>query len=249
MERRNKKYILFILILALTLVVVLTGVLFTARNFKAYCYNDIDEEINSKVTSIVKSECENRSIFLINEEELKRKIESKIPNVEVKSVERIFPDSLKINYAIKKNYAYVIADGVYKYLSKDCKVLATDGGELANSHNLIKITTSETPLTGAVLYDKKGNTASYFFGLIDVMERMGFKMAEDMIEEVDFSRISAHLIVLKWRTGAHIHVEYPENNFEQKIQLAVSALTSCEESKRTSGVWRVYSDKIAYSEK
>ncbi len=247
MERRNKKYILFILILVLTLVIVVTGVLFTARNFKAYCNNHVSDEINKQVTSIVRAECENKSIFLINESDLKAKIEKNIPVVEVTSIERIFPDAVKVNYNVKKYYAYAITNGVYKYVSKECKVLSTDGGEIAENQNLIKIITDETPNSGEFLFDKY--TASYMFDLLDIMERMGLKMAEEMIAEIDFSRIDTHLIVLKWRTGAHIHIEYPENNYDKKIQLAVSAITSCEESKRTSGIWRVYSDKISYSEK
>ncbi len=248
MERRNKKYILFALFLALTLVIVVTGVLFSARNFKSYCYNYDDADLNKQITKLVRDECANKSIFLIDEGLLTTKIESKFSNVEVVGVERIFPDAVKVNYTVKKNYAYVITNGTYKYISKDCKVLATDGGEIVAEQNLIKIITDEAVLDGDYLFDKNSNTASYLFTLLDVMERMGFKRAESMIEEVDFTRTVAELIVIKWKTGASIHVEYPSNNYEKKIQLAVSAITSCKESERTSGIWRVYSDKISYSE-
>ncbi|MBO5224015.1 MAG: FtsQ-type POTRA domain-containing protein [Clostridia bacterium] len=247
MENRNKKYILFIVLAALTVVVVFTGVLFSSRNFKGYCYNHTDSELNSQIVNTVRSEYENKSIFLVSESDLKAKLERKFPSVEIVGIERIFPDAIKVNYVVKKNYAYAISDGVYKYVSKDCKVLDSDGGEIASSSQLIKITTDESTVSGDKLFDAKGYTASYLYTMLDIMERMGFKSAEQMIEEVDFTRIKADLIVIKWRTGAHVHVEYPDRNFEKKIQLAVSAITSCEESKRTSGIWRVYSDKISYA--
>ena len=247
MERRNKKYILFILLLALTLLVVATGVLFTSRNFIAYCYNYDDESLSAKIIKTAQDGCENKSIFLIKEGELKRKIESKFANVEVISIERVFPDTVKVNYSVKKNYAYALTDGVYKYLSKDCKVLGSDGGEIARDNALIKIISPEDTLGGKYLFSTKGYTYEYVYNLLSLMEKMGFKRAEEMIEEIDLLRAQKDLVVIKWRSGASIHVEYPSINYFDKIRLAVSAITTCQESKRTSGVWRVYGDKIAYS--
>ena len=248
MERRNKKYIIFSLILALTLVVVVTGVLFTARRFKAYCYNHADEVLNARIESMVKQECNNKSIFLVNENALIKKIETEIPSVDVVGIERIFPDAIKVNYTVKKNYAYVIDEGVYKYISKDCRLMAIDGGEIASESGLIRVITPEQTTSGEFLFDKNGDTASYLFTLIDTMERMGFKNAEEMISEIDFSQVQTDRIEIKWKTGALIRIEYPSNNYVSKVQLVVSAITSCEESKRTSGVWTAYADKIAYSE-
>lgn len=247
MEKSNKKYILLIVLLALTLVIIVTGVLFTARTFKAYCYNHNDAELNGRVEKIVQTECNNKSIFLVNEQNLKKRIEHELPSVEVVGIERIFPDAVKVNYTVKKNYAYIISDGVYKYMSKDGKLLALDGGEIASLSGIIKVITEEQTLAGDYIFDRSGYTATYLYTLLDTMERMGFKNAELMIEEVDFMRVKTDLIVIKWRTGAYIHVEYPSNNYAKKIQLAVSAITSCEESRRQSGIWRVYSDKISYS--
>jgi hypothetical protein len=126
--------------------------------------------------------------------------------------------------------------------------MAIDGGEIASESGLIRVITPEQTTSGEFLFDKNGDTATYLFTLIDTMERMGFKNAEEMISEIDFSQVQTDRIEIKWKTGALIRIEYPSNNYVSKVQLVVSAITSCEESKRTSGVWTAYADKIAYSE-
>jgi hypothetical protein len=169
--------------------------------------------------------------------------------VEVIGIERVFPDTVKLNYRVKKTYAYLIDEGKYKYISKDGKLLFVDGGEKASEENLIKITTNETLNTGACVFQKGSQVQSYAYTLLDLMERMGIDDLNELIAQLDFSRLSVDSLKISMREGATVYIEYPSQNFREKVRLFASALTSCSQTKRERGVWRVYSDKISYAEK
>ena len=246
MVERNKKYILFAILITVTLIVIVCGVLFSIRETFAYCYNDSNEIVSKEIQVLVKKQCENKSIFLVDESELKESVETTFPQVEVINVERIFPDKIKVDYIHKKVYGFIVDDGKYKYFTKDGKVAFIDGGEKSTNENLIRILTFEETQEGDFVFSSESETGIKLHILLDMMEKMSIKNIEFLIAEIDFTCLKSHLLQVKLREGALVNIEYPSQNFNQKIRLFASAIVGCEKEKREKGVWRVYSNKISY---
>ena len=104
MVERKKKYILFAILITVTLITIVCGVLFSVRELYAYCYNDSNEKMDSEIQVFLQNQCENKSIFLVNETQLQESIESNFSQVEVVNIERIFPNKIKVDYTYKKVY-------------------------------------------------------------------------------------------------------------------------------------------------
>ena len=97
---RNKKLIILLCILfVVTLLVVLSSVLFTVQDVYGYCYNDDDETFDIEIAKFeTNGLSRGKSIFFVNEEEVISAVESKYPDVNVINVERKFPNIIYINY-------------------------------------------------------------------------------------------------------------------------------------------------------
>ena len=124
----------------------------------------------------------------------------------------------------------------------------TDGGELLNSQSFIKIVTDEDILGGEYAFSKSGITVTMLNEMLTMFEKMGIYNGEVLISEIDFTFLATHALIVYWREGARIEIEYPSQNFHNKIRLFASALIGCDPQKRTVGVWRVYANKISYAE-
>ena len=247
MVERNKKYILFAILITVTLITIVCGVLFSVRELYAYCYNDSNEKMDSEIQVFLQNQCENKSIFLVNETQLQESIESNFSQVEVVNIERIFPNKIKVDYTYKKVYCFVVDDGKYKYFTKEGKVSFIDGGEKSTTENFIRILTAEKIQDGDFVFTNVSEVGNNIHILLDMMEKMSIKNVEFLISEIDFSCINSHLLQIKLREGAIVNIEFPSKNFSQKVRLFASAIIGCEKEKREKGVWRVYSNKISYA--
>lgn len=247
MEKRNKKLIIFIIVASLTLLLVASSVFFSAQNFTAYCYNATDSGMDVKVSTFVKSELQNTNIFVINEQKLTHKLEKEYPSIKVVNVERIFPNSVKINYKIIKPYVSVTKNGITYYLSSDSKVLQSDSGELASQKQFITLKTDEIGSGNEYFYNLDGDTVKYLSSSISVLERMGFKDATQIIDEIDFTSLSVSVLQIKTVSGAQIKVLYPNTDFDKKLNLVISAFFANDEAKRTTGVWTVSQTSASWS--
>ncbi len=253
MERSGKKAAIFIVLLAITVLVVLGSAIFTCREFRAFCYNDDDAQLSAQISDTASEFCEKKSIFFLKEKELAAVLEDEFPTIRVVNIERIFPSTVKVNYEVIRAEAYDIKEGVYRYFSADGKVLSSDGGTYASQTNLVKVTAAEEKASGEYAYDPQGFAISYLSQTVSVISRMRaddeqrFASAGALFSEMDVTAVGADVLTLTLRSGAKICVIRPQSSYEDKLVLAVSAISVCEESKRTSGVWTVDQNKIAYS--
>ena len=99
---RNKKLIVLFSILAfLTLLVVLSSVIFSVQNVYASCYNAEDEAFDEIVASNeINGITKGKSIFLLNESKAIEKIESNLSDVKVVNRKKIPQSGL---YQLRQN--------------------------------------------------------------------------------------------------------------------------------------------------
>lgn len=114
---RNKKLIVLLtVVMVLVLIIVTCSATFLVRNVYAYSYYGDAENgtvnYDSRVIAAAGIE-RNSSMFFLDEEKIKTRVEDALPNVRVVNVERRFPDSVTINYVVYENSFQYFADGKY----------------------------------------------------------------------------------------------------------------------------------------
>ncbi|MBR7140696.1 MAG: FtsQ-type POTRA domain-containing protein, partial [Clostridia bacterium] len=172
---RNKKLIILLCILfVVTLLVVLSSVLFTVQDVYGYCYNDDDETFDIEIAKFeTNGLSRGKSIFFVNEEEVISAVESKYPDVNVINVERKFPNIIYINYV--KIFPYLVFETEEDALlvSNDCKILSSQAKESEyDDYVLIKgVTAPSSTTVGEGLYGENTTDYKVVSQIMDVMER------------------------------------------------------------------------------
>lgn len=107
---RNKKLItLLSVVAALVVIIIVCGATFLVRHVESYSYyQNSPEEYDALVLDAAGIK-KNSSMFFIDEQGIKQKIEKAYPNVGVINIERKFPDRVSVNY--------VVYDSSFQYLS------------------------------------------------------------------------------------------------------------------------------------
>ena len=249
MQKRkiDGRIVLFIIISVLTLATVLSGVLFSSRKFLAYCYNSDDVVLDKSISTFVENSEKNKNIFVVSENKLIEMIETEFENVDVINVERIFPDTIKINYVKVKEYAYVTIGAMNYYVSNSGRVLSIDGGSVEKENASIRILSSEQPCgveVGDFLYSDKSQTVRYLFLVTDLLERMGFVEVENFVKEINLNMLQSDMLRIETRAGATIEVFFPDVDFEVKFRSVISAFNATNDEKRSNGVWKVANNNV-----
>ena len=225
---RNKKLIILLCILfVVTLLVVLSSVLFTVQDVYGYCYNDDDETFDIEIAKFeTNGLSRGKSIFFVNEEEVISAVESKYPDVNVINVERKFPNIIYINYV--KIFPYLVFETEEDALlvSNDCKILSSQAKESEyDDYVLIKgVTAPSSTTVGEGLYGENTTDYKVVSQIMDVMERIEiYSKVVDMFEFIDLRKTDVNgLTYIKMRTGAIIEIQGGTKNVDKKLQLAVS---------------------------
>ncbi len=225
---RNKKLIILLCILfVVTLLVVLSSVLFTVQDVYGYCYNDDDETLDIEIAKFeTNGLSRGKSIFFVNEEEVISAVESKYPDVNVINVERKFPNIIYINYVKIFPYLVFETDESALLVSNDCKILSSQEKESAyDDFVLVKANTQPSSTTvGDSLYNESATDYKIISQVMDVMERIEiYSKVVDMFEFIDMRKTDVNgLTYIKMRTGAIIEIQGGTRNVDKKLQLAVS---------------------------
>lgn len=241
------KVILFIIISVLALVTVLSGVLFSSKKFVAYCYNNDDVSLNNSITSFVEKQEKNKNIFVVSESKLISMLEDEFESIDVINIERIFPDTIKVNYVKVKEYAYVTIGSLDYYVSNTGRILSVDGGDAEKENLSIRIITDEQPhatKVGDYLYGKDSDTVKYLYDVTILLERMGFRVAESFVKEINCNLLQSDTLRIETRAGASIEIFFPDVDFETKFRAVISAFNSANDEKRSSGVWKVANNNV-----
>lgn len=143
---RNKKLIIiFSVICVLTLLVVLNSVVFSVQHIDAYCYNADDRELESTVVSATGLK-KGKSIFTVNENKVIATVESNVPNIRVRNIERKFPNRVCVNYVKVFPYLELARDGQYYVCGNDARIMEINA-EAMDTRTIIELK-SDAALNG-----------------------------------------------------------------------------------------------------
>lgn len=237
---RNKKLIvLFSILLFVTLVVVLSSVIFSVQNVYAYCYNTYDDVMDAKVASKeINGIKRGRSIFMLNEKAIIEEVEDKLSDVKVINVERKFPNQVYINYVRIFPYLAVETEDETLYVSNDCKILSK-GEKREYYTDAIRLIYSDVPSSkteGEYVFSLDLPQNALLTALMDTVERMDLRsVVIDMFEFIDISRTASdNLTYIKTRTGTYFELQGDGQNVREQIRIAVSLYLS-EETRYMNG--------------
>lgn len=199
---RNKKLIvLFSVIFAVTLLIVLSSVIFSVQNVYAYCYNSTGADTSEAVLSSHKIK-KHSNIFMLNEGDVVDSVNTAVPNVKVINIEKKFPNKVYINYIELKEYVKIYADNVTYYCSNDGKILRKVDG-VDTSSAAIELTIKGKLLTTDVGENFKSdnpNDINLLTSVLDSLSRLGYR--EDVVDLISKIDISGNVnIVLTTKTG------------------------------------------------
>jgi len=240
---RNKKLIILFSILAfVTLLVVLSSVIFSVQNVYASCYNDDNEQLDGIIASKeVNGISRGKSMFMLSEKKVIAEIEKNRSDVRVVNIERKFPNQVYINYVRIFEYLAFETDSSVLYASNECKILSV--GEKLDSYpdhiKLIAAGSYNAYETGSPLFPESSDEFALVNGIMDTVERMDLhSVVVDMFEFIDVSFAvgeSVPCAFIKTRTGTYFELQGGAEHIAEKIRLAVSVYLSNETKYMNGG--------------
>ena len=218
--RRKRLYIIFGILMALTLIAFASSAIFSVKSVEGYCNIKLDDlSLNERVgqaASFVKG----TSIFSVDEQEVIDEVESKVAGIKVINVERMFPNRISVNYVRLYEYFEVSYDGKFFAMSIDGKVVSVrDTSKGAEVIKLIFEPQTE-PKIGEIIVPKQATA------IIRTMERLNYKDtdASSIIEHINFAYNKAYVYV-KTRQGVTIRL-YVNNNDDELGEMLRFGLTA-----------------------
>jgi hypothetical protein len=211
---RNKKLIVLLAILgSVTLLAVLSSVIFSVQQIHANCINDYDAALDALLEDPAHNGIKKgRSIFLLDEKELIGEIEAKpeFSAVSVVNIERGFPNRVYIHYVKILPYLAFDHGEDALYLSNELKVLDKAEGQAAYPDH-IRLLAGGAPSgteQGAYFYQTDGAAYGALRIFMEAFERLGSqKEVTGLFEFIDVKKTAEYGITyLKTRTGVYIKV-------------------------------------------
>lgn len=112
--RNTKLIVLLSVVAALVIAIVACGATFLVRHVDAYGYFENSDEYDARVVEAAAIK-HNSSIFFVDEQKIKTRVEGAYANIGVVNVERKFPDRVQINYRVYGNsFQYKRGDAYYQ---------------------------------------------------------------------------------------------------------------------------------------
>ena len=237
---------IFSIICGLTVLIVLSSIVFAVQDVRAYCLNVQDED--PILIELDKSVLDNHeiriggSIFMLSEKKTieslnKNLAESGVANVEIRQVERLFPNRVVIHYAKVEPYFYVIEGGqAYFYSNKNAMLMDIVAAADADKRGAVELK------IGGSLDGKKSGSSAFSTKseydrqcadeLVNAMERL-FPYAE-LSSYLEFADVSIDgYIYVKTARGVYLEFSSLTNFFEQ-FRLGASIYKNYRESSDTA---------------
>lgn len=237
---RNKKLIILFCILTLvTLLIVLGSVVFSVKGVYASCYNADDEALDKQVASMkINGIEEGKSIFLLDEDEIIKSIESKVSGVKVINVERKFPNQVYVNYVKVYPYFVIERDDKAIYATNEGKVISTSNVATSYPDQIKYIgKTGLGDSVGDTLYQSGDDGKKVFTIVTSAIEKIAkYPVAMEMFELVDTTDVDEMgKTYFVTRTGVVFELQGGRDNLLKKLRLAVSVYASDETKYKSEG--------------
>lgn len=246
---KNKKLIvIFCVFVAVVLIIVLSSTIFTLRQAELYFINEDGqyvepgEELTGKVDlESCLSDLYGGNIVLLDKNEVIRRIESANLKVKVESVEKVFPNKIRVYATVRVPLYYLTIDGNVYVCSYDGFVMQE------NPDNLISIVevkgsfgTVEKPVVGEYIKNKFNDAGKYdiietFFNSVWRQEGFDYAGIYNLISGVEISEDSLQCVTQR---GAKFVIPSPDIDLFEKFTSAYGVYVA-NPDKQESGVFTV----------
>lgn len=256
--RKKKLFILFAVLLAVTLLVIFNSVVFSVQHVNVYCANREVSEYRDEVKRAHKIK-RGSSIFTLNEKKIKKRIQSNVPHVRVLNIERKFPNRVYINYIEVLSYLKVARGGKTYYLGNDLRVTDITNG-VYEGDALWLTFGGEVPENLAVndtlpIVSPGGDAKKIISDIFDGFAALDKQNSViDFLYEVDLSGASPTVIVANTsvdsKNSGMRWVFLSADNLQAKIRFAMSVYESDKltpAQKRTGTLTVVNENKASYN--
>lgn len=219
---RNKRLIILLsVVAALVLLIVVCGATFLVREVESYSYYENSPVEYDKMVIDAADIKHNSSMFFVDEEGIKNKVETAYLNVGVINVERKFPSRVSINYVVYgESFQYLSGDKYYQCYSS-CRI----GGS------------SSAPVGGYFVVkprDKASDTVGEYFQTDDgydrnlVTEFISYLRSAALIDEnipalIDYIDLTRDdYFYIRTRAGCSIEIHGTGKDFTELLDKAWS---------------------------
>lgn len=233
--RRKRLYIIFGILMALTLIAFASSAIFSVKTVEGYCNIKLDDETLDRRVSDAASFVKGVSIFSVNESEIAQKVESEVPGIKVVNIERMFPNRISVNYVRLYEYFELYLDGKYYTMSIDGKVV-NESDASGGQGKVIKLIFEPQvePEIGAMIVPPQATA------IIRTMERLDYKKtdAASIISHINFTYSKSYIYV-KTVKGVTIRLKTNDNleDLGEMLRLGLTTyVNGLSEEKRTKGM-------------
>jgi hypothetical protein len=252
---RNKKLIaIFSILLAITFIVFLSSMLFSVKTIVARCENIDLASVDSSQTDIARDNIYDRlsqnivdisdfamgkSIFLVDESEIKSSVEKEIPEVIVDRIERKFPNRITIHYSKLDDY-FEISYGTSLYsLRFDGRVVSVYSLPKVQSEKITIIFDDvSVKKKGEYLFGEQSHLSDLIISISKAFDNIDFgQKPSAIIRFIDFDIEDDYLYMgIEDNQNTMLKISHPYESIEAKINLGLSIYYDDDFSKNEHGM-------------
>lgn len=243
---RNKKVIALIsVVVSLVIVVVACCATFLVRDVRAYSYYGNSADGTDYDSMVIEAAAikKNSSIFFLDENAVKTRVENAYSNIGVVNVERIFPDKVSINYVVYEN-SFQYANGGRYYQCYSSGRISGSSQYKQNGYITVKPSEATSTVTGAFFQSSDGADRKTVEAFIKFMYTKGLsdKQIDERIDFIDLTREGYIYIRTTAGCSMELHGSLSEFNrlMEHGWNMFIDPNPASPVTSRVSGLIQVY---------
>lgn len=214
---------------ALVIGIIACCATFIVRDVDAYNYYSISQDRDAEViaASGIKH---NTSMFLLDDISIKKRVEGKYFDIEVKNVERHFPDRVTVNYVVYESlFQYRVGGNYYKCYASGR--IGEIGDSALGSYFTVKPKSAVSTTAGAYFQNTDGYDFKAVRIFINTMHAMGLNdsMMTGYIDFVDLTRDG--YIYIRTTYGSSIEIGGGLNDFARLLENGWNVFAGLDELK------------------
>lgn len=225
--------------------IILASVIFSVHTVVGHCCNDIEDTLISAQV-VEAADIGFTSIFMLNEDEIIEKIDSKVVYAEMNSIERIFPNKVSLHYDKLYDDIQFEHNGSWYVSSASGRILKAEKSD--NVATTVKLGSAPASLSVGTYFNGADSADRVAIGT--VVGRASDFVVDDLpaidkslFVEIDLSGID---IVITTSTGAKLilyanvdMIRGDADRIFEQLRLAVTAYLRSDIGKREKGAYKV----------